>query len=156
MLDVSEGKTKSKSKVCSKCRTKKELTEFNFRNRAFNKRHSYCKDCGKIFTRNHYRNTKRQYLDRNLRSYASRRELVIKAKLQPCVDCGIQYPYYVMDLDHREGVTKMFSLHKVHNATKKAILQEIAKCDVVCANCHRERTHQRRMKRKSVVQLDEQ
>jgi hypothetical protein len=40
-----------------------------------------------------------------------------------------------------------FSLYSIHNATKKAILNEIAKCDAVCANCHRERTHQRRTKK---------
>lgn len=72
--------------------------------------------------------------------------MVVDAKSRPCADCGIQYPYYVMDFDHREGVLKEFSLHSVHGVTKRAILTEIAKCDVVCANCHRERTHRRRLK----------
>lgn len=52
-----------------------------------------------------------------------------------------------MDFDHREGVVKKFSLYKIGGATAKAILEEIAKCDVVYANCHRERTHRRRLKR---------
>ena len=71
--------------------------------------------------------------------------MVLDAKARPCADCGILYPYYVMDFDHRDGATKSFSLHSVHRVTKRAIMQEIAKCDVVCANCHRERTHQRRL-----------
>jgi hypothetical protein len=109
MTTALEVDNNSKLKICSKCEKKKPITEFNFRNRSLRKRHSYCKACGIVLTRDHYRKSKRQYLDRNLRSYTERRELVIKAKSQPCADCGVQYPYYVMDFDHREGVVKKFS-----------------------------------------------
>ncbi len=71
--------------------------------------------------------------------------MVVEAKSRPCADCGIQYPYYVMDFDHRDGGLKEFPLYSVHGVTKRAILREIEKCDVVCANCHRERTHRRRV-----------
>ncbi len=72
-------------------------------------------------------------------------------KSRPCADCGIQYPFYVMDFDHREGVTKEFALNSVTRLTREAILREIAKCDVVCSNCHRERTHQRRLQSRAAV-----
>jgi hypothetical protein len=134
-------------KICSKCRLVKPIEQFNFRYKARGIRHGYCKDCGKDLTRSHYKRTKAQYLKRNIASFARRRQIVIEAKQKPCADCGIQYPYYVMDFDHREGETKKFSLYKIHGATTKHILEEIAKCDVVCANCHRQRTHQRRLKR---------
>jgi hypothetical protein len=139
-------------KCCSKCKAVKPLSEFNFKRRAAGVRHPYCRDCGKELTRSHYRRRKRLYLDRNLRSYNERRLMVIAAKSRPCADCGVQYPYYVMDFDHREGVTKEFSLHRIQNATKRAILREIAKCDVVCANCHRERTHQRSTRRQQDIE----
>lgn len=73
------------------------------------------------------------------------RTIVREAKDIPCMDCGIKYPYYVMDLDHRLGVEKGFGLNLAVSTRKsvEAILAEIAKCDVVCANCHRERTHMR-------------
>jgi hypothetical protein len=135
-------------KICSRCRLQKSFEDFNFRNRSRNLKHSYCKECGKTYTQNHYRNSKKLYLQRNLKSYAQRRKIVLDAKQKPCADCGIEYPYYVMDFDHREGETKLFSLFKIHNATKKMILSEIEKCDLVCANCHRERTHQRRINTK--------
>jgi hypothetical protein len=106
-------------------------------------RHAYCRGCGKLFTRGHYRRNKRQYLDRNARAYKKHRELIRQAKSGPCTDCGIQYPFYVMDFDHRDGATKEFALNAVARMTRANILKEIAKCDVVCANCHRERTYQR-------------
>jgi hypothetical protein len=134
---------KMRSKLCTKCHIVKPITDFNFRSRAAGKRHSYCKECGKQLTRSHYQRRKRSYLDRNLRSYARRRELVVAAKLKPCADCGVQYPYYVMDFDHRDASSKLFALNSVHWQTIKSILKEIEKCDVVCSNCHRERTYRR-------------
>jgi hypothetical protein len=109
-------------------------------------RQSYCKECGKGLTRNHYRNNKRQYLDRNVRSYMKRRELMRQMKSRACADCGIQYPFYVMDFDHREGERKEYELNRIDRMTTRAILREIKKCDVVCSNCHRVRTYKRRIK----------
>jgi hypothetical protein len=133
------------SKTCSKCRAIKAVTDFNFKNRAAGVRHTYCRDCGKQITRSHYRRNKQAYLDRNTRTNSRHRELIRLAKARPCADCGVQYPYYVMDFDHREAGSKSFILSDVPRATRLSLMREIAKCDVVCANCHRERTHQRLM-----------
>ena len=133
-------------KTCSKCQVLKPAAEFNFRSRAKGIRHSYCRDCGKELTHNHYARNKQSYFARNARTYSKFRELIRKAKSQPCADCGIQYPYYVMDFDHRDGASKEFALNSVNRKPEKAILREIEKCDVVCSNCHRERTHQRSLK----------
>ena len=100
-------------KCCSKCKALKPLTDFNFKHRAAGVRHSYCRDCGKELTRSHYRRRKRAYLDRNLRAYNERRLMVIAAKSRPCADCGVQYPYYVMDFDHRDGSQKKYELTKL-------------------------------------------
>ena len=60
----------------------------------------------------------------------------------PCMDCGNTYPPYVMDFDHRDPATKLFSLlaDKALLKNHDALLAEVAKCDVVCANCHAVRT----------------
>ncbi len=137
------GLSGAEHKTCSKCRLVKPAAEFNFKCKALGRRHSYCRECGSTLTRNHYRSNKRQYLNRNSRTFARHRELIRSAKSRPCADCGIQYPYYVMDFDHRDGATKSFMLSEVARATAKSLLREIDKCDVVCANCHRERTHRR-------------
>ena len=132
-------------RACSRCRLVKAVSEFNFKQRALGIRHPYCRECGKELTRSHYKLNKRAYLDRNARTYARHRELIRQAKSRPCADCGVQYPYYVMDFDHRVGEAKTFELNSVARKTVREIMREIEKCDVVCSNCHRERTHRRRV-----------
>lgn len=58
----------------------------------------------------------------------------------PCVDCGNSYPFYIMDFHHRDPSTKSFTIGDTPRG-KNLVLDEIAKCDVLCANCHRERDH---------------
>ncbi len=130
-------------KICSRCNLSKPIKEFNFRNKLKGSRHSYCRDCGKIYTRSHYKNNKQQYLKRNLRAFKKRRDFIHQSKSKPCADCGVQYPYYVMDFDHREDEIKEHQLNQVAYLKMEIIKNEIAKCDVVCSNCHRERTFQR-------------
>jgi hypothetical protein len=52
-----------------------------------------------------------------------------------------------MDFDHRDGADKLFTIGRDALAGRRSLSgleQEIAKSDVVCANCHRARTHRRR------------
>lgn len=63
----------------------------------------------------------------------------------PCVDCGEADPV-VLDFDHLPGFEKRFEIARAVNASTRSwssILTEIAKCEVVCANCHRRRTAMR-------------
>lgn len=81
---------------------------------------------------------------RGQRRRQDRRALLAKAKSGPCADCGKRYPPVVMDFDHRPGERKF--LHVSGFATSvsdELVLREIAKCDLVCANCHRIRTFTR-------------
>lgn len=49
-----------------------------------------------------------------------------------------------MDFDHKPGTTKRRVVNKMPGRFGlEAILAEIEKCDAVCANCHRVRTHKR-------------
>jgi len=61
----------------------------------------------------------------------------------PCVDCHKIYPYYVMQWDHINN-DKEFTIGNMRQSlNKEKILKEIEKCELVCANCHCERTWQR-------------
>jgi hypothetical protein len=74
--------------------------------------------------------------------YNTRAQRIRDIKEQtPCADCGELFPYYVMDFDHLRDKKRAVSNMRSYSEVK--ILEEIAKCDLVCANCHRERTYQR-------------
>ena len=66
-----------------------------------------------------------------------------KEKL-PCTDCNKYYPSHVLDFDHI-GKNKIASVSDLvrFSGNWNKILLEIEKCEIVCANCHRERTHNR-------------
>lgn len=72
------------------------------------------------------------------RHYNKIRDVIEEAKNVPCMDCGIRYPHYVMDFDHRNPDEKEINVGVTRSLNKT--LKEIEKCDVVCANCHRIRT----------------
>jgi hypothetical protein len=91
--------------------------------------------------RKHYENNKEQYYRRNREKKDAMRAHLRTVKDVPCMDCGMKYPYYVMDLDHREPSKKSGNINTIMTkGSWKKFLVEIDKCDVVCANCHRERT----------------
>jgi hypothetical protein len=72
---------------------------------------------------------------------------VNKLKDRPCKDCKRKYPPYVMDFDHVKG-RKAFAIGDGLRTGKsfEKIVAEIKKCELVCSNCHRIRTHTRRQK----------
>ena len=67
----------------------------------------------------------------------------------PCLDCGEYYPYYVMDFDHVRGRKHKNVMELIPTLSKKKIDEEIAKCEIVCSNCHRIRTHVRKSRKKA-------
>ena len=61
-----------------------------------------------------------------------------------CVDCNTKYPFYVLDFDHSRG-NKVSNIGQMLDCfTIEDILKEVAKCDIVCSNCHRVRTYTRK------------
>lgn len=65
------------------------------------------------------------------------------AKNNPCTDCRNKYHPDAMEFDHVRG-TKRFELSKANGYGAASVAAELAKCDLVCANCHRIRTASRR------------
>jgi hypothetical protein len=78
------------------------------------------------------------------------REYVNSLKNNPCSDCGNIFHPVAMDFDHRPGEIKYggksggVARLVTNAASKEKIDKEIAKCDLVCANCHRIRTAKQR------------
>lgn len=133
-------------KRCAKCGIDSEHNV----NQTTGKKSSYCVACQREYSRNHHALTKNTEHNRNRRktnrlSKRDRNLRVIRAaKDVPCTDCGNRFPYYVMDFDHLDPSTKLADIGRGPRQWSLAKLQaEIDKCEVVCSNCHRERTHQR-------------
>ena len=77
------------------------------------------------------------------RTMIKHKQFVIRQKCKPCVDCGIQYNPWQMQFDHIKG-SKVDNIGSMQaRYSYKRIQEEIDKCDVVCANCHANRTHGR-------------
>ena len=82
------------------------------------------------------------------RVYRRKAEYIWRHKAtRGCADCGLKDPV-VLDLDHRDPSTKLATMRDNRNSYKRnfpnlgwdTLMEEIEKCDVVCANCHRRRT----------------
>jgi hypothetical protein len=88
--------------------------------------------------------TKAQYTKEKQQDLRGRLEVV---KLcSGCVDCGINGDPRILQFDHLPGEDKVDDVSSMVGSCRpwEMIAAELAKCDVVCANCHRIRTELRR------------
>lgn len=153
-IDQSSVQLKS-NKKCIACGEIKNLSEYygnlgkRYKNGRLGQKQSRCKKCQCKYNAAFRISTPERRLYRT-EKVRSRRKLVVgiirEAKSLPCRDCGEKYPYYVMDLDHRSGTDKKFSMGQAGRILPSidVLKAEIDKCDSVCSNCHRERTFGRK------------
>ena|SRR4030066_132055 len=96
--------------------------------------------------RNHrrwYERNKLKALKYSARAYDDFRAWLAVKKAVPCTDCMLKLPAVVMEFDHTRGI-KSFNVASACRMKREKVEAELLKCDVVCANCHRIRTHNRR------------
>jgi hypothetical protein len=128
---------------CGRCGEVKPLEDFAWHRRAKGQRNHYCRSCQSEYGKAHYAANRQRYLEleaKRKRARARKRMRFILEYLQtnPCVDCGESDPL-VLEFDHVKG--KSFDIGAgLPDRNWESILREIAKCEVVCANCHRRRT----------------
>ena len=60
-----------------------------------------------------------------------------------CTDCKISYPPHILDFDHLGDKEFQLSGTVANGRTLETIKSEMAKCEIVCSNCHRHRTYMR-------------
>ncbi len=121
---------------------------FNWRRQALGQRDNLCRPCRAAYKREHYLANKQRYVDQARR----RKQVLARDRTDfllgffaehPCVDCGEDDPV-VLEFDHLVDGQKAFDIgQSLPYRAWEAILDEIAKCDVVCAYCHRRRTARR-------------
>ncbi|MBL8208572.1 MAG: hypothetical protein JNM09_30355 [Blastocatellia bacterium] len=113
------------------------------------KTQSYCKACMSSYFKSYYGQRKEHYLkisnENRRRRQSDWRKVLEQLKSKPCTDCGKIFPPFCLDFDHLERENKVAAIPVMisGNASRERILAELEKTEVVCANCHREREHQR-------------
>jgi hypothetical protein len=133
-------------KLCPTCGVTKPPADFHWKYKSKGQRQYQCRDCMRAYIRDHYRRNTEYYVDKaRRRKHQYIRETYAKIRdyfeTHPCVDCGETDPV-VLEFDHIDRESKEAAISEMVQAQRpwQAILNEIAKCEVRCANCHRRRT----------------
>lgn len=94
---------------------------------------------------------RKEHLNQVIQSRINRRikirRYIAEAKNKPCFDCQGWFEPFQMDFDHRNPAIKYSDISRMaaQDPSLKAIICEISKCDLVCANCHRLRTYKQQI-----------
>ena len=130
-------------KRCGRCQLVRPLTDFHRRGTSVQ---TWCRECRREYDREYHRRTRPRRL---AQKRARHNEMVawyraLKDEL-PCADCGLAFHHAAMTWDHLPGELKLSDVSSLlQRHSRKTILEEIAKCELVCANCHAVRTFNRR------------
>lgn len=148
---------------CKRCGRETELTtEFYFPSQLkTNGSRAWCKSCltsynrenrdkhrarDRAYSAQYWRENKEELTRKQQNRMAERYAKIAEIKeASPCKDCGNKFPAICMDFDHLDGSAKVADVSKMVNDKRPwaEVFAEIAKCDLVCANCHRIRTQKR-------------
>lgn len=67
-------------------------------------------------------------------------DIINEFKTHPCVICGEQYEHYNMQIDHIDPLTKLYDVCQLKSCKIEKLMIELAKCQVLCALCHRRKS----------------
>ena len=135
--------SRENQKTCSKCGFPKDINDFSFKNKAKDRRQDQCKNCHKEYCRSHYSSNKKYYINKANKYNKKVYKWVTELKTgKSCTDCKQPYPHYILDFDYLHD--KEFNIaNKAHTVSRKRLVEELEKCELVCANRHRTRTWNR-------------
>jgi hypothetical protein len=132
-------------KICSDCKISKPEEAFAKKRTKKNGEvvlQYHCRECQKLHSAKNYKKNQREYIKNAKQRSNNKKEIVIKYLIDyfsdnPCIDCGQTNPV-VLEFDHVRGK----KIDDVSRMVKrgfpiKTIIEEIHKCEVRCANCHR-------------------
>lgn len=132
-------------RTCTKCGGTKPLSEFYVRPSVPSGYSAWCRECKRAHDRAIYASDSQR---RDSVGSSRRAAFLVRATLiyeyleaHPCVDCGEPDPV-VLQFDHRDASKKSYNISRMtrSNHPLERIMEEIAKCDIRCANCHFRRT----------------
>jgi len=129
-------------KLCRGCGLLRTHEEFAIKNSRTGQRHSQCKECCRRRSRDHYHVNHDAYIQRNRRNNPLHRKRNAAAVfeyllLHPCVRCAESDPV-VLEFNHKDPGAKAANISDLirFGSSANRLFGEIAKCEVMCANCH--------------------
>lgn len=129
-------------KICSTCKLPKE--KFYANKSKPDGLQTYCVECAGKRSKKRYQNFSEEQ-KQEIKERTRQKVLINKQflwdylKEHPCVDCGEEDPV-VLEFDHLRDKEGCLSSLAGQGLSLETIQQEIAKCEVRCANCHRRKT----------------
>lgn len=134
-------------KVCNRCNLEKEEVCFAWKFKDRGIRNTFCKECRNQYTKTHYQKNKKIYIDRNnkygkLRKKELFQKLLLYLSDKFCKVCG-EDDIRTLEFDHRDEKLKRDSIYTLLSVgcSWLTVMDEIDKCDILCANCHKKRTN---------------
>jgi hypothetical protein len=122
-------------KTCSQCNITLPITSFG--KRGYNKKTPTIKRAAAC-----YKCAYRKYVQPSVRK---KTDLIQMYKLKRgCTDCGYNSHPEALEFDHTDDNKKFTIGSQIANYSVESLMEEVSKCEVVCANCHAVRTANRR------------
>ena len=112
-------------KKCGKCQVEYSTSNFYKHAGRYDGLNQSCKTCHNV-----------AMVQRAKKKRKERHKLLAELKNVPCAACGMQYPAYAMQFHHVDPSTKSNDVSQMLAGGLSILLEEVAKCVVVCANCH--------------------
>jgi hypothetical protein len=106
---------------------------------------AWCKPCRKGYDAAYFRAERPRVMATKRKRWTQLVEWYNELKASsPCVDCGQHFHHAAMTWDHLPGNEKRADVSNLRRISRRAVLREIEKCELVCANCHAVRSYERR------------
>jgi hypothetical protein len=123
-------------KRCCDCKQEKNISEFH-------KGAKRCKPCAIAVSRFNYHKRKSdsswylEYKEKRVQQARERKQKAVKLMGNKCYDCGNSYPDCVYDFHHLDPNEKDLNPSAAIKRTEERMMEELKKCVMLCANCHR-------------------
>lgn len=104
-----------------------------------------CKECSKTNQREYRKINGEVIRKRTVKNRTNNKKEFVNLHNNMCADCKISYPLPVYDLHHLDPKEKEYTPGHMFSRTFENAKEELDKCILLCANCHRLRHYYERL-----------
>ena len=140
-----------KTKKCNRCHIIKDISQFSINKGRYDGLQSFCRECNSKYLKEHYKKNKKYYINKAAKLKDKTRRFVQNIKNESeCKLCKENHPACLV-FHHNDPNKKDIDVSRtvVSCWSTKRIKQEIKKCTILCANCHRKLHYEEKTKTSS-------